>query len=262
MDLDNILEAEFDINTLPVQYVDRYEALVSFITNISRDNLPVVLITSGGTTVPLESRTVRFVDNFSSGTRGSSSAEYFLKSKYAVIYLHRRKSLKPFDRHLASISPLDILETQHDGLAVKEDYRSICEAMLAAKKKYSDVLHFCEFVDISDYLILLKTCCYVLKPLNSNVLLYLAAAVSDFYIPPNHLPQHKIQTSDGALSLQLQLVPKALKPLVQHWIPNAYVVSFKLETDPHLLIPKAQKALQQYKHNLVIGNVLESRYQV
>lgn len=30
---------------------------------------------SGGTTVPLEQNTVRFIDNFSAGTRGSSSAE-------------------------------------------------------------------------------------------------------------------------------------------------------------------------------------------
>lgn len=30
---------------------------------------------SGGTTVPLERETVRFVDNFSAGTRGSASAE-------------------------------------------------------------------------------------------------------------------------------------------------------------------------------------------
>jgi len=36
---------------------------------------PIVLITSGGTTVPLEHNTVRFVDNFSAGTRGSTSAE-------------------------------------------------------------------------------------------------------------------------------------------------------------------------------------------
>lgn len=32
-------------------------------------------IQSGGTTVPLEYNTVRFVDNFSAGTRGSASAE-------------------------------------------------------------------------------------------------------------------------------------------------------------------------------------------
>ena len=31
---------------------------------------------SGGTTVPVERNTVRFLDNFSSGQRGAASAEY------------------------------------------------------------------------------------------------------------------------------------------------------------------------------------------
>lgn len=52
---------------------------------------------------------VRFIDNFSLGTRGSASAEYFLddelmgkngdSTKYAVIFMHRRHSLQPFARH-------------------------------------------------------------------------------------------------------------------------------------------------------------------
>jgi hypothetical protein len=29
------------------------------------------------------------VDNFSAGTRGSASAEYFLEKSYAVIFIHR-----------------------------------------------------------------------------------------------------------------------------------------------------------------------------
>ena len=33
------------------------------------------LVTSGGTTVPLERRTVRFIDNFSSGNRGAALTE-------------------------------------------------------------------------------------------------------------------------------------------------------------------------------------------
>jgi phosphopantothenate-cysteine ligase len=33
-------------------------------------------VTSGGTTVPLERQMVRFLDNFSAGTRGAISAEY------------------------------------------------------------------------------------------------------------------------------------------------------------------------------------------
>lgn len=40
---------------------------------------PVVCVTSGGTTVPLERRCVRFIDNFSGGTRGALSVEEFLK---------------------------------------------------------------------------------------------------------------------------------------------------------------------------------------
>lgn len=35
----------------------------------------ISLIQSGGTTVPLEHNTVRFVDNFSAGNRGAASAE-------------------------------------------------------------------------------------------------------------------------------------------------------------------------------------------
>lgn len=40
---------------------------------------PVVVVTSGGTTVPLERRCIRFIDNFSAGTRGAVSVEWFLE---------------------------------------------------------------------------------------------------------------------------------------------------------------------------------------
>ena len=60
------------------------------------------MITSGGTTVPLELNTVRFIDNFSTGTRGAASCEYFLKHDCNVIFLHRRGSISPFIRHIQS----------------------------------------------------------------------------------------------------------------------------------------------------------------
>jgi phosphopantothenate-cysteine ligase len=37
------------------------------------------LVTSGGTSVPLELNTVRSIENFSTGTRGARSAEFFIK---------------------------------------------------------------------------------------------------------------------------------------------------------------------------------------
>lgn len=43
----------------------------------------VAVVTSGGTTAPLERRCVRFLDNFSQGTRGALSAEQFLAVGYS-----------------------------------------------------------------------------------------------------------------------------------------------------------------------------------
>lgn len=54
-------------------------------------------------------------------------------------------------------------------------------------------------------------------------------------------------------------MPKLIRPLVIRWCPRAYIVSFKLETDPALLLPKARLALRKYQHDLIIANVLEER---
>lgn len=59
-----------------------------------------------------------------------------------------------------------------------------------------------------------------------------------------------MQSAGGAPIIQLHLVPKMLAPLVNLWVPEAYVVSFKLETDENLLIPKARLALEKYKHKV------------
>ena len=66
--------------------------------------------------MPLEHNTVRFVDNFSAGTRGAASAEYFLDHGYAVIFMHRVKSLEPFTRHFSGQKIMDMLEL-HEGQA-------------------------------------------------------------------------------------------------------------------------------------------------
>lgn len=263
MDLKGLNDDNLNVETSE-KFKERCQLLSSFIQQLQATDQSVVLITSGGTTVPLESRTVRFIDNFSSGTRGSSSAEYFLEAGYAVIFLHRHKTHRPFDRHFSSISLLDMLDNDSGKVRVKHEYEAKVLEKLAEKTKFveSGKLHLCQFTSIHDYLTLLKTCCSYLKPLGRRAVLYLAAAVSDFYIPAEDLPEHKIQSADGPINLQLQLVPKMLKPLVMDWVPEAYVISFKLETDMNILIPKARKALDNYNHRLVIGNILETRAQV
>ncbi len=58
----------------------------------------ICLLTSGGTTVPLEHQMVRFLDNFSAGTRGAASAERLVDAGYVVLFLHRQHSLEPYSR--------------------------------------------------------------------------------------------------------------------------------------------------------------------
>lgn len=55
------------------------------------------------------------------------------------------------------------------------------------------------------------------------------------------------------------MVPKMLKPLVKDWAPQAFVISFKLETDPSILLERARRALDTYKHQVVVANVLDTR---
>ena len=68
-------------------------------------NSPVVLVSSGGTIIPLEKNMVRFIDNFSKGSRGASSAECFLSEGFAVIFLHRKGSRLPFTHASAKFQP-------------------------------------------------------------------------------------------------------------------------------------------------------------
>ncbi|KDQ32051.1 hypothetical protein PLEOSDRAFT_1095772 [Pleurotus ostreatus PC15] len=236
----------------------------------------VVLVTSGGTTVPLELNVVRFLDNFSAGTRGATSAEYFLKAGYAVIFMHRQFSLQPFSRHYShSTNPfLDFLEIETPPVASPDSTPQICVAkekredlmsVLTAYKSVqaSGTLHTLAFVTVNDYLWLLRAVSQELSALRRRALYYLAAAVSDFFLPRQKMSEHKIQSGKGSLHIEMDQVPKILKSMVDEWTKDGFIVSFKLETDPALLIPKARAALKRYGHQLVIGNELHTRkYQV
>ncbi|KAG0008691.1 hypothetical protein BGZ82_004501, partial [Podila clonocystis] len=99
----------------------------------------------------------------------------------------------------------------------------------------------------------------IISKMDVHAMYYLAAAVSDFFIPQEKMSEHKIQSGDGLLNLTMEQVPKILKPLVNDWTPNAFIVSFKLETDEALLPMKSRQALKRYGHQIVIGNILTTR---
>ena len=275
----------FDESPRPESLDSHAELVKAFISHHIRSNRAVVLVTSGGTTVPLENQTVRFIDNFSAGTRGATSAEYFLEASYAVIFLHRQFSLLPYSRHYSHSTNcfLDYMTEGGNGdVVVNPEYQ---EKMLGVLRKYNaarrnNTLLLLPFTTITEYLWELRMISILMRPLGPNALFYLAAAVSDFFLPRDRLSEHKLQswetnragddvelgssgtakTSRGKqLLINLDPVPKFLKNLVDGWAPEGMIVSFKLETDPSLLVSKAQQALTRYSHHLVIGNLLSTR---
>ena len=118
------------------------------------------------------------------------------------------------------------------------------------------------FRTVQEYLALVElSTTAVQSTAGAQALLLLAAAVSDFYVPKP--TQHKIQSgslADDGLVLELQAVPKTLGILRTTWAPDAFMVSFKLETDESILQHKAQQAMKKYGVHLVVGNLLQTRY--
>lgn len=255
----------FATNPKPSDYDKQLKRMKEFCEHNNKLETKVVLITSGGTTVPLEQNTVRFVDNFSAGTRGASSAEYFLKSGYAVIFLHRSGSLEPFTRHFPGHALLDALDISQEGektsIAVREE---VIPKLLPVLQDYHNAIQSNRFLGVqfktlSDYAWLVHAACDAVHSLGNRVMLYMAAAVADFYVPAKEMPEHKIQSSGGSPKIQLRVAPKILREVATKWAVNTYIISFKLETDEGLLVPKARNALERYKHKMVIGNILNTR---
>eukprot|EP00871_Galdieria_phlegrea_P001341 jgi/Galph1/2207/GphlegSOOS_G903.1 len=249
----------------PVAYVNDIEKRVEqFLKREHWTSNPIVLVTSGGTIAPLEQRLVRYIDNFSTGNRGARSAEYFLDYGCYVIFLHRKHSSCPYSRlfpkdaeQLVDCFPLDSHQPLH----------SNDNNLLVALRKLSEAIKrrqllFLSFHTIKEYLYALRTVALALKPFKQRVIIFLAAAVSDFYIPEELLPEHKISShiKDGKLQLTLSPVPKCLGTLRNVWAPQSFLVSFKLETDNHILLNKAQTAVDEYGVDVVVANELSSRY--
>ncbi|CAK7347069.1 unnamed protein product [Dovyalis caffra] len=222
----------------------------------------VVCVTSGGTTVPLEQRCVRYIDNFSSGHRGATSTEYFIKAGYAVIFLYRRGTFQPYCRSLPEDPLLECFECSDDSsIRVRQPYTEAVKRAISDHHAAVAGGHLLKlpFTTIFEYLQMLQTIAMSVRALGSHAVFYLAAAVSDFYVPWKSMAEHKIQSASGPMDMRLVQVPKMLSVLKKGWVPMAFCISFKLETDSKILLEKAEMALKKYGMHMVVANELSTR---
>lgn len=107
--------------------------------------------------------------------------------------MHRQFSLQPFSRHYShSTNPfLDFLDVEAPAPGASADIHvtpskrdALREVLRAYKRAHADgLLHTLAFVTVNDYLWLLRAVSQELSVLGPRVLYYLAAAVSDFFLP-------------------------------------------------------------------------------
>jgi len=327
--------------------------LKAFTTRHQSHHRPIALVSSGGTASDLEVHAVRYLDNFSTGTRGAISVEEFLKRGYAVIHLWREGSAAPYSRVLSQMLgakqgnhglSFDAVGKLFDGqqgddeieeVTDQDTKRSHTDPWLTSttqKKKASSkpkpgvdqehgeeadtsnsrmnltkhilnsttlqiklreraavvkegMLLTVPFRTVEEYMAKLKLCTEAIDDCQSLGLIYLAAAVSDFYVPKEEKSEHKIQSSNhninggndeknsenggaiimdpttNCLHLKLSPVPKMLSLVRENFAPHAFCISFKLETDQNILFEKAGLAIQKYDVHMVIGNMLQTRYE-
>ena len=116
--------------------------------------------------------------------------------------MHRQFSLQPFSRHYShSTNPfLDFLEIESpadpdsktSAITVTPSKR---EDLLDVLGMYKDVhnrgnLHTLTFVTVDDYLWLLRAVSQEMSALGRRAMFYLAAAVSDFFLPRQRMVRH------------------------------------------------------------------------
>lgn len=172
---------------------------------------------------------------------------------YAVIFLTRKFSIQPFSLDLASQDPLEACmhlfgcdaasastctsaAASGGGAGASPQvspsidthsaaYRAAAAAVAAAASvRASGMLLTVPFTTLFEYMAYLRAIALSVAPFGRQVAFYLAAAVSDFYIPWRQLAEHKIQSDDGPLTLNLQRVPKMLGALRASWAPASFVV--------------------------------------
>lgn len=234
------IDEEFGSTKCPRNF--QSHKLDAFLLATQRAGVKLAIITSGGTTVPLEQSTVRFIDNFSTGTRGALCAEKFLRigshpldsgTPYAVVFLMRTGTTQPFLRRATPSNIADSVRLQQDDAVSNGNKVTVTDTYLLRDLQFLQSvrhrLHTITYTSVHEYLALLQEIARRVRDFHTSVVFVLAAAVSDFYIPTHSIPKHKIQSSVGSgLTLNLSPVPKFLGILRGEWAPFAFVVSFKV----------------------------------
>lgn len=196
-----------------------------------------ILITSGGTKVPLDE--VRHLGNMSSGRFGADIAKAALKAGHTVTFLYAKGSVRPDEVTLNLGQGSKALKTL---FALMNDSELIWG--------YRNLLTVDQFANFDEYAAKLQSHLENDKP---DVTM-LTAAVSDYGVAPT---AGKISSDKDSLTFTLTRLPKLIAK-VKEWCPTTFLVGFKLlaGASPLEVYRAAMKQLETAQSDLVVANDL------
>lgn len=224
-------------------------------TSAAFGEVPIVVVTADGVTVPLEANTVRSIDSMKISSNykpkesfASLSAEYFLAKGYRVIYVHRKDSIYfPFTKALQLINgvnrsneaayiqsfaqtreQLELRLSNPNSPTVAYELvglesqimRSVTSHQASNKER---LLLPLTYQTIHEYFDLLEMLFRVSEVFGPQFFFFLAASIPPYHVPRHLLSTHKIQ-SDDALELRLSKVHSPIPSFRERYGRYTFVV--------------------------------------
>lgn len=192
-----------------------------------------ILITSGGTKIPIDS--VRSITNMSKGTFGAKIAKEFLNRKNFVTFLTHKSARTPLKTEI--------------NLGEQIDFNSLLEKYQWAQS-ISSYYNEIQFDTFWEYAALLEK---IIKEDNPDAIL-LACAASDY---ETKQVEGKVRTS-AHMNIELQPLPKLISKIRNDWNYGGILVGFKLlvGSTEEELVSSARKSVIENGCNFVIANDL------
>lgn len=208
-----------------------------------------VLITSGGTKIPIDS--VRHIGNMSSGTFGSKILDSF----------NRNLSKQDSANEIYFLGAVDSKVPWAGRVGRKPEIRS--------GKHFS--LNVIPYVTYDDYAKELERLCKEIQP----DIIVLSAAVSDYGV--ENPVKGKIRSSEAEMFIPLKKLPKLIG-FVRDWCPDAMICGFKLLVDSKddelhdackcqlidnridMVVGNDLRDIRQDNHTLHIGRMLDGEF--
>lgn len=198
-----------------------------------------ILITSGGTTVPIDP--VRSITNASSGKFGSALAAAALRAGMKVTYLTSHHGKSPFSQSIDFYQSAD----WQDNIDDLEKLYQFSNTYRAAYREY-------RYHNFSEYAESLQKVIQSEQP----KIIMLAAAVSDYLV--SNYSDNKVRSSES-MNIQLESAPKIIHS-VRKWSKGSFIVGFKLlvNAEDSELARAAESIIRKHQLDLVVANDLSS----